>query len=313
MADAAAWEQQADAEAARLGAAIDGLQETWPGPNTTFRLFWLGMKDVSERIRTAPAIKLDDKLHLQYRVHELCLKARAEQKERRERLSVLETRAREVLDLAEETLNGNLRISTVQEVRADLALLRDQIQPFSGILRKSGLWERWQAVNKATWTRLTELWGLNEGRLSALLDEASTSIERGDPRGAKEAVKKFHTTAGELECSHRVLRVLRSRANGIWKQADKMSREKHAQYLRHAAGRVERWKQAQARRSRERVSIERDIGALEIELDRASTGIGQALLRGRIEERKKALSVLLSEERDIQRQIESAEQARARG
>jgi hypothetical protein len=35
--------------------------------------------------------------------------------------------------------------------------------------------------------------------------------------------------------------------------------------------------------------------------------VGQALLRGQIEERRKALTALESEERDLQRQIEDTE------
>lgn len=313
MEEAELWEQQADAAATALGQEIDGIEEGWPGPTENFRSFWSRVKDLNERIRTAPAIKLDDKLQLQHRVNELCHRARSEQRQRAERLREIETKLGEGLDLAQETLAEAVTIAVVQEVRADLALLRSQIESSSAPLRKTGLWERWQAINHAAWTKLTELWDSNESILAAILDAADARVQQADARGAKEEIKRFHATSAELECSHRALKGLRSRAHETWKKADELGREKHARYLEQAAGRVERWRQAQARRHRQRASIEHDIAVLERELDRSSSGVGQALLRGQIEERRKALISLQSEEQELERQIENVERALTQG
>lgn len=313
MSDAELWEQQADATAAALRHEIEEIEEVWPAPTENFRSFWSRIKGLNERIRTAPAIKLDDKLQLQHRVNELCHRARTEQRERVERLVELEAKLEEGLLLAQETLSDATTIPEVQAVRADLALIRSQIESSSAPLRRTGLWERWQEINHAAWTRLTNLWDVNERTLSAILDEAATRAQASDARGAKDAIKRFHATSAELECSHRELKSLRSRAHDIWKAADDIGREKHARYLEQAAGRVERWRQAQARRHHQRTSIERDIALLERQLDRSSTGVGQALLRGQIEERRKALAALASEEQELERQIENVERSLAGG
>lgn len=307
MSDAELWEQQADAAAAALAAEVDGLEAAWPGQMESFRTFWTTVKDLNERIRTAPAIKLDDKLQLQHRVNELCHQARGEQRQRAEQLREVESKLLEGLGLAQENLAEADAIPAVQEVRADLALLRSQIESSSAQLRKTGIWERWQEINHAAWTRLTELWSENERTLALALDEAEAQIQHLDARQAKEAIKRFHAASSELECSHRALKSMRSRAHEIWKRADEIGREKHARYLEQAAGRVERWRQSQARRRHQRASIERDIALLERQLDRASSGVGQAMLRGQIEERRKALSALQTEERQIDRQIEDVE------
>ncbi len=307
MSDAELWEQQADAAAAALAAEVDGLEAAWPGQMESFRTFWTTVKDLNERIRTAPAIKLDDKLQLQHRVNELCHQARGEQRQRAEQLREVESKLLEGLGLAQENLAEADAIPAVQEVRADLALLRSQIESSSAQLRKTGIWERWQEINHAAWTRLTELWSENERTLAVALDEAEAQIQHLDARQAKEAIKRFHAASSELECSHRALKSMRSRAHEIWKRADEIGREKHARYLEQAAGRVERWRQSQARRRQQRASIERDIALLERQLDRASSGVGQAMLRGQIEERRKALSALQTEERQIDRQIEDVE------
>ncbi len=307
MSDAELWEQQADAAAAALAAEVDGLEAAWPGQMESFRTFWTTVKDLNERIRTAPAIKLDDKLQLQHRVNELCHQARGEQRQRAEQLREVESKLLEGLGLAQENLAEADAIPAVQEVRADLALLRSQIESSSAQLRKTGIWERWQEINHSAWTRLTELWSENERTLAVALDEAEAQIQHLDARQAKEAIKRFHAASSELECSHRALKSMRSRAHEIWKRADEIGREKHARYLEQAAGRVERWRQSQARRRQQRASIERDIALLERQLDRASSGVGQAMLRGQIEERRKALSALQTEERQIDRQIEDVE------
>lgn len=303
------WEKQADAVAAELGQEVDGLEANWPGSGESFRPFWASVKDLNERIRTAPAIKLDDKLQLHHRVNELCHRARSEQREQIEQQQAVEARLSEGLDLAREALEDARTISGVQEVRADLALLRSQIESASPRLRRSGLWERWQEINRAAWELLNGLWTDNERVLATILDEASSRADRGDARGAKETIKRFHAASSELECSHRELRALRARAHEVWKKADEVGREKHARYLEQAAGRIERWRLAQARRNRQRASIERDLVVLQRELDRASTGVAQAMLRGQIEERRKALASLESEEQDLQRQIEDTERA----
>jgi chromosome segregation ATPase len=311
--EAEEWERQADAAAEALTAEVDQLESSWPGPSDSFRPFWTAVKVLNDRIRTAPAIKLDDKLHLHHRVNELCHRARSEQRVRAEQTRALLERLTDALALAEETLGEARTIEAVQEVRADLNLLRSQIESASATLRRTGVWERWQTLNHAAWERLTELWAENEKVLSAILDEAESMLGRADARAAKETVKRFHAVSGELECSHRALKTLRARAHDVWSRADEVGREKHARFLEQAAGRVERWRQAQARRSRQHASVEREIAALEREIERASTGVAQALLRGQIDERRRTLAALESEERDLQRQIEDTERALAGG
>lgn len=313
MTEAEVWEQQADAAALALSEEVDRLEGRWPEPTDSFRAFWSSVKDLNERIRTAPAIKLDDKLRLQHRVNELCHRARTEQRQRVERQRALESKLAEGLDLAQETLAESTTLPAVQEVRADLALLRSQIESASAQLRRSGIWERWQEINHAAWTKLTELWAENERVLAEVLDDAEARVQRSDARGAKDTIKRFHAASADLECSHRALKALRGRAHEIWKRADEIGREKHARYLEQAAGRVERWRQAQGRRQRQRAGIEREITLLERQLDRSLTGVGQALLRGQIEERRKALAALQTEEQELERQIQSVERALAQG
>lgn len=307
MNDPEDWTRQADDAASALSAEVNGLESQWPGAGESFRGFWTAVKELNERIRTAPAIKLDDKLALQHRVNELCRRARDDQRVRREDFEHLRAQVADSLELARETLADAATIATVQEVRADLALLRKQIESASSQLRGSGAWEQWQELNRTAWERLNALWDQNEGVLTAMLADAEQHIERSDSRAAKEAIKRFHSMAADLECSHRALKQLRDRAHGLWERANDLGREKHARFLEQASGRVDRWRQAQLRRSRQRESIEREIAVLGRQLDNASSGVAQALLRGQIEERKRALSSLLLQERDLQRQIDETE------
>src|SRR5947209_2586761 len=80
--DAVEWQRVAGQAAAALNAEIDALEARfWPvTPGTSFRDFWQRIDGLKERVRTAPAIMLDDKLALQHRLAELCKRARQDQK-----------------------------------------------------------------------------------------------------------------------------------------------------------------------------------------------------------------------------------------
>jgi hypothetical protein len=240
-------------------------------------------------------------------VNELCHRAREEQRERAEQLQALETRLAEVMDLAEENLNEANSVSAIQEVRADLNLVRKQIDESAVQLRRSGLWDRWQKSNHTAWERLQAIWAENEQLLIGTLDEAEERVKQSDPRGAKDAIKRFHAAVPEHECSHRALKSLRARSNALWQKADAISRERHARFLEQAAGRVDRWKQQQGREERRRAAIEREIEALERQVAQASTGVAHALLRGQLEERRKELQRSEATGRELQRQIDEAQ------
>lgn len=308
------WERLADAFAADVGAELQRLEEVyWPDPpGESFRAFWGSVKTINERLRTAPAVKLDDKLSLQRRVNELCQRARQDQKHLQEERAARQHELQDALSLAAEGVQAATTVDEMKEVRSDLALLRERVVAESR--RHPGrhnqtLWEAWQEANQAAWARLNELWTRNETVLIGLLDGAEQALSGGDVRKAKESIKQFHAEAATLECSHRALRALRARAGSAWQRANDVGREKHQRYIEQAGKRVEQWRNARDRQARMRSALEQQIAQLEHQAVIAPTDVGAALIRGQLEDRRKALSRLDNEARDLQRRIEAAEVA----
>lgn len=302
------WERLAAQFASELGEELDRLEtELRPGvPDQSFRPFWDRVKVLNERLRGAPAVTLDDKMAAQRRLNDLCQRARQQQKERIASREALERELRDALDLLAEGVAEAASVEAIQEIRADLAALRTRVQSHGRAIAQA-LWPRWQELNAAAWSRLNELWERNEQALSALLDSSEERLAAGDARGAKDAVKEFHAGITVHQCSHRGIQTLRERASQIWTRATEASKQRHEEYLQQAQKRLDYWKRMEERNVRVRADIEREIAGLEGEARAASTPVAVALLRGRLEERRKALHELDMEDRQLRRRIESAE------
>src|SRR4051795_3938968 len=123
------WERLADQAALDLGSEISQLESMfWPDvPGGSFRSFWPKIKDLNERVRAAPAIKLDDKLRLQHQLNELCQRARMDGKRLQDERDAQERELRDALALARETLEDASSVEDIQEVRADLGAIRGRV------------------------------------------------------------------------------------------------------------------------------------------------------------------------------------------
>jgi hypothetical protein len=276
--------------------------------------FWVRVRELNERVRTAPAIKLDDKMALQHRLNDLCQKAREHQKDVQQRANVVKRELLDGLTLVRDALEGDPLLPQVHEVRADLQVIRDRLNSAHGLLRRADreeVWRRWQELNQAAWERLNALWRANEQRLGSGLDEVVNLIAAGDVRSAKDRVKTFHQQASELECSHQGLRRLRSRANTLWREANERARQKHEAYLANVGKRLDSWRALRHRNALAMATITDEISRLEYQAGNASTPVAAAMLRGQVAERRRALLEVQAADRDLEQRISSAESALA--
>lgn len=298
------WEREADQVAAQLHSRIDDLEGTLsPEPAISdVQGFWPRVKQLNEALRTAPAIKLEDKLAVQRRLNELCHRARRQQRRLAETRKAQERELRDAIGAANEGLAAATTIEELHEIRADVALLRRRITETPKVVAQR-VWPAWQAVNQRAWEKLNAEWASNEGQLRAALDEADAALERGDVRSAKEAIKRFHAEVPRRECSHGALKVLRSRATSLWERGNALGQQKHTRYLEQAARRVTYWRQQRERQQRAREAIEREILRLEAQMAAAGTDVGAALVRGQLESRRKALADLEAQERGLDERI----------
>ncbi len=312
--DPAEWEELADHIALQLHDAISRLEEhAWALPIDRFgQTFWPQVRELNQRVRTAPAIKLDDKLALQRRMNELCQRARQHHKSLHQRANQEREELCDAIGLAREALDGKPSLADVHQVRADLAALRERLRSVESLLRRTDrqqIWHAWQQTNQLAWSRLNELWQSNERILIALLDEAQEWLASGETRAAKERIKAFHLAASSHECAHQRLRALRARASTLWEEANAHAREKHEAYLIHARKRLDSWKVTRERNSRLVADIAHEISKLEQQAGHASTDVAAAMARGQIAERRRALAEVEVMNRDLQQRISAAESA----
>lgn len=312
--DPAEWEELADRVAAQLHKAISHLEEeVWPLPVDRFgQAFWPRVRELNERVWTAPAIKLDDKLALHRRLNELCQRARHHQKSLQQQAAQQRDELCDAIGLVRETLDGDLSIGEVQEMRADLAALRDRLKSGESALRRMDqqqIWGAWQETNQLAWRRLNQRWKENEQMLAALLDEAQARLAAGDSRSTKERIKAFHLSSGVHECSHQTLRALRSRASSLWQEANARARERHQAYVEHARKRLDSWTVTQQRNARRLSDIAEEIAKLEQQAGTAPTDVAAAMARGQIAERRRALAEVEAVNRALEQRISSAKLA----
>ena len=308
--DPAEWEELADRVAVQLQQSISLFEErVWPLPVDRFgQAFWPHVRELNERVRTAPAIKLDDKLALHRRLNELCHRARQHQKILQQQAVRERDELHDSIALVRETLESELSIQQLHELRAELLALRDRLRSGGSTLRRidrQHTWQAWQQTNQLAWCRLNELWKESELKLTVILNEAEELLAAGDTRAAKNTIKAFHVGAVSHECSHAMLRALRSAANRLWEQADARAREKHQAYLEHARSRLGSWRAAQQRNSRRLMDIEEEIAQLERQAGMASTDVAAAMTRGQIAERRRALAEAEAVNRALEQRISS--------
>jgi hypothetical protein len=311
-----AWEAAADETARALGLLIDDLAASLQaGSRAPGRSFWEKLRELQDGVRTAPAIKLDDKLALQARLRGLSEQARRERKAARQAAAALKSALQDRIVLASEAVDVATSAQELHEIRSELRVLRERVESEGRSLDRAGreaVWQAWQSVNQAAWDALNRVWESNEASLRAILDEAGRQVAAGQPAAARERVKAFHAEAAALECSHRSIRELRAAAGELWQRADELGRQKHAAYLQFASRRLDHWRGQQARLERSRRGFEEDLDQLARTLAAATTDVAAALVRGQIEQTRKALLEIDREQRDLSRRIESAESALSR-
>ena len=311
--EAEAWERAADEAADALAEQVQDLGERLSrASNAGYRQFWDATRDLNDAIRTAPAIKLDDKLSLQHRVNAMCERARVAQREANAWAEAARQEMEEKLQLADESLRESSTVEDVQQVREDLNLLRNRLNETGDALGRPGrqaVWERWQTLNQLAWQTLNERWDANAAQLSSLLDTVRGEIEAGRPREAREQIKTFQSEASRLECSRQQQRELHMRADSLWKEASALSREKRDRYLAHASRRLDGWRSAIVRQEQLRARLQVDLIEAERRASAATTDVGAALMRGQVDEQRRAIHRLDIEISDLRKKIEETEGA----
>lgn len=292
--DPESWEDRAQVFARSTSEALDALQReigALPAEGT-FRTVWERVQLLGDAIGTAPAIASPDKIALQRRLNTLVRELRERQRAFHRDVEGTRGEIHSRLSLARDTLADAEVTAEVQEVRADLALLRDRITGLPSTFPRSArsqLWSNWQETNRLAWDRLSALWASQEAALGEILDAAEEQVRRRQTRAARDTIKAFHDRLAEVEISHRSARTLRQRANELWQTAAERGREQREHYLAATRRRLERLRRAVRDREFQRTQLQSRVLDLERHVSTTSTGVGHALARGQLAEAQRAL------------------------
>lgn len=313
--DSPEWQAAAD-EAARVFAAelesMDAALSAIPR-TVSFRVFWEGNRELAERIHQAPAIRPEEQTELLDRLHTFSLKLRDAQKEAKAASKVTRDELNDSINLARERTRDAQTFTEIDEIRADLKALRETIERDRILDKKShfAVWDAWQEANTEAWAALNVHREQHARFLAEILEEARAKAAAHDAQGTRVAVRRFQAEIATHPCTVDTLRELRQQANKLWQQAREIAREKHAAYMANASRRVEQWRFQHARNVETRTMLETELRDLQMRADSASTDVGAALLRGQVEERRRALNDLEARDRAVVDQIEETERSLA--
>lgn len=317
MEDWQEWQIRADQVAADLQAEVDALERDYfsEGADPTFRGFWPRFRDLKERVRVAPAIRLEPKLELERRLRGLGSRAYKAQEgayaRSGERKNELVAAIQALRTGAEEADSPR----TLRTLRRDLDGVRTQFDNGTQLVPadRQAVWDTWREANQFVWQRLTDLWGENEAYLRAILAEAQEQAEKGNGNAARQAVGRFFESLRHRECKQSAISGLKAEAEGIRQLAEQAETRRiavraAAQTVRTVSP-VEGWR-ADLDRNREAISrLEDDVDEVERQIAETGSILEQAMLRGTLVEKRRKLSELERTNRTLEQRIDQAEQA----
>lgn len=317
MEDWQEWQIRADQVAAELGKDVDVLEHDFfsePG-TTNFRAFWPRFRELKERVRVAPAIKLDDKLSLERRLRGLGSKAYKAQEAAFGRSAERRT---EILPTIEQVRIAAEAADDPKQLRAlrrDLDGVRKSFDAESSLVSadRQSLWEAWRSTNQYVWDRLNELWGANETMLRDILASARQDVERGNSNAVRQQVRRFFEALKTHETRQEVANALKAEADTLRREAEEVEERKTAartSVVAVSAGNpVEGWRNELERNREALVRLEEEAAQLERQVEAAGSILEQAMIRGTLVDKRRKITELERANRALEQRIGQTEEA----
>ncbi|HLJ67234.1 MAG TPA: hypothetical protein VKX16_07720 [Chloroflexota bacterium] len=316
MEDWQEWQIRADQIAADLGAEIDKLDSDFFGENPPqggFRSFWPRFRDLKERVRTAPAIKLDDKLNLERRLRSLGGRAYKGQEamfarsaERKDELLA------SVADL-KRTAESEGSPRTLRMMRRDFEGLRGTFDegPALSPADRQLVWDAWREANQYTWQKLVGIWNENETSLREVLGAARQQLSKGNAAAARQSAGRFFELLKSRETKQEVVAQLKAEAEEIRREADELESRRtmprNTGPTLSPGASVDGWR-AEVARNQESIDRLRDeVSELDRQVQEASSILEQAMLRGTLVDKRRKLAELERSSRTLLQRIEQSE------
>jgi hypothetical protein len=316
MEDWQQWQIQADQVATQLNTELTSLETEYfsESADSTFRGFWPRFRDLKERVRVAPAIRLEDKLDLERRLRTLGSRAYKAQEGTYARSGERKT------ELLATIAESRQRAASMQNPR-DLRTLRRELDgvretfdsgPALVPADRQQVWDAWKEASQDVWTRLTTAWAENETYLRGFLDTARDQFEAQNWEDARRAVGKFFESLRGREARQEALNSMKSEAESIRRRADEAEEHRVSQRVASQAAQavpaIDGWR-AELKRSRqteERLADE--VAVLDKQFRETSSLLDQAMVRGTLVDKKRRLTEAQRTIKTLEQRIEGAEE-----
>jgi DNA repair exonuclease SbcCD ATPase subunit len=319
MEDWQEWQIRADQVAADLGRDVDALERDFftDESATNFRAFWPRFRDLKERVRIAPAIKLDDKLSLERRLRGLGSRAYKGQEVAFAQSSEQKAEILPRIDTLRAAAEGTTSPRDLRGLRRELDSLRREFDADKTLVAadRQALWDAWRAANQLVWDRLTGSWSENERTLQAILTTARQDLERGNANAARQNVRRFFESLRTNEAKQEAVNRLKAEAEEIRRDAEEA--EERRQTARAAASTphiptgspVDGWR-SELDRNREALGrLVREVSELEAQFESSESVLAQAMIRGNLVDKRRKVTELERANRALEQRIEQTEEA----
>jgi hypothetical protein len=316
MEDWQQWQVRADAVAESLNNDVEALERDFFSPESgnNLRAFWPRFRDLKEKVRTAPAIKLEAKLDLEKRLRNLGSRAYKTQEAtfaqsggRKEELLASIASLRTPADTLDDARD-------LRNLRRELDRVREQFGSGSPLVSsdRQQVWDAWREASQHVWQRLTATWEQNEVKLRAILAEARQQFDQGNANGTRQAVGRFFEGLRTHEARQEAVVQMKAEAEGLRREADSIEQRREVQRTTSQAANVipavDGWK-AELDRNREAIArLSDDVATLEKQFEASTSILDQAMVRGNLVDKKRKLTEYERSTRALEQRIEQTEE-----
>jgi hypothetical protein len=318
MEDWQEWQIRADRIAAELGVEVDGLESTFLGDDAgafNYRSFWPKFRDLKERVRVAPAIRLEAKLDLERRLRVIGSRAYKAQEvvyaRSAERKSDLLSR---VADLRERANREN-NPRALRTLRREFDQLREEFDTGASLVPpdRQAVWDAWREANQFAWQRLVDLWGENEASLRETIAAARQQLERGNAAATRQAVGKFFDLLKTREAKQDAVNAMKAEVDEIRREADliveRASSQRAAAVQAPSLPAADAWRSELERNRVIAARLSEEVAVLERKVQDTDSILEQAMVRGTLVDKRRKLSEIERTNRTLEQRIEQTEEA----
>lgn len=311
------WQAQADEVARALRAEIDALEgDFFPdeaSDERNFRGFWPRFRDLKEKVRTAPAIKLEDKLALERRLRTLGNRAYRAQEESYARSSERRAEILPEIERIRAAAEAATAPRALRDIRKELDAARAGFDTGTPLVPadRQAVWDAWRAANDFVWQRLNELWTENESYLRSFLKSAREAIDAGNGQAARAAVSKFFDSLRTHEAKQASVNAMKNEADDLRRALEEVESrrqiERQVNSQSVAVNPVEIWRADLERNRENALRLAEEVADLEAQFARSGSILDQAMIRGNLVDKRRKLAELERSGRTLEQRIEQAE------